>query len=1137
MLPILGALSVEFKVSVGSIGVAVGGSLMAEKMLSFDEDAWRSLERGVDRLADAVKVTLGPRGRNVVIDSKWGSPTITNDGVTVAREVDLEDPYENLGAQLAKEVATKTNDVAGDGTTTATVLAQAMVREGWRAVAAGADPIALKRGIDAAAEVVSERLLRAAREVTEKQDIAHVATISAQDQQIGVLIAEAIDKVGKGGVIAVEESQATDLELDFNEGLQFGNGYISPYFITDQDRLEAVLEDAYVLLHSGKISSMTDFLPVLEKIAQAKKPLLVVAEDVEGAALSTLVVNKIRGLLSVVAVKAPGFGDRRKAILGDMSVLTGGDVISELGLELSRAELDQLGRARRVVVTKDTTTLVDGAGDQSAIADRIRQICAEIDSADSDWDREKLQERLAKLAGGVCLLRVGAATEVELKEKKDRIEDAIVATRAAIEEGVIAGGGSMLVQVGANLGDLGRTGDEAAGVRVVRTALDEPCRWIALNAGAEGSVVVTKVAGLGEGHGFNAATGKYVDMFEAGIIDPVKVTRSALRNAASIAGMLLTTETIVAEEPEEPEHTHFAVAAETLARARVSEQKRRAATTANDGVPITNDNELAEPSENIGAGPSGAGPQEVHSAELRDQPKPEPGNADPPREEDSPTRLPGSHGRPPPPPPGSTKNGESTPPVRHLAANLPEQAPTGRRVSLLVWITLTEPAGSPSTPLRSWDVAPEGSDLTIIVSAPGLVPLGELEQDIRVPAAGDSAPIRFGFMAGRAGLHAITVRVFAGGTFLGELGLQISVEVGASLEEGPIRTAVMGTLAAEPGEVTLQVSRTDDDRYSFQLIGDALYPVELSRRLAGDPTVVVNDLVTELRAMAARTSPFTSPKLVRNRIRNLGAQLWADAVPEAIQRQFWAQVNNIQLFTVASDMDNVPWELLYPVDGSNEFGFLVDKFPVVRRVFGQGRVRQLPLSSAAYIVPPDSPTDAMDEILAVRKRLGGSVRDQGVVERLDRLVDLLDNAPGLLHFACHNSFTDQTGSVIRLAGGPLRPSDLAVLVQKDALSATSPLVFFNACRTAAEIPGLLHMMGWAKQFMGAGAGAFLGTLWAVRSTSARAFADAFYKAFVTARMPLGAASLEARRAIVDVDGDPTWLAYTIYGNPSATVAS
>jgi chaperonin GroEL len=524
------------------------------KILEFDEDARRSLERGVDKLANTVKVTLGPRGRNVVIDKKWGAPTITNDGVTVAKEIELDDPYENLGAQLAKEVATKTNDIAGDGTTTATVLAQAMVHLGLRSVAAGANPMDLKRGIDAAAAEVSERLLKSAREVTEQQEIAHVATISAQDSKIGALIAEAFDKVGKDGVVTVEESPTMGLELEFTEGLQFDKGYISQYFVTDQERLETVLEDAYVLVHQAKISSMADFLPLLEKVAQTKKPLLVIAEDVEGEALATIVVNKIRGLLNIAAVKAPGFGDRRKAMLADIATLTGATLVSEdLGIKLESVGLDSLGTARRIVVTKDNTTIVDGAGDQVAIQERIRQIQTEIEATDSDWDREKLQERLAKLSGGVCVLRVGGATEVELKEKKHRLEDAISATRAAIEEGIIVGGGAALVHVAAELDDLGKSGDVATGVTVVKKALSEPARWIALNAGQEGSVVVAKIADLPAGHGYNAATGEYGDLMAQGVIDPVKVTRSAVQNAASIAGMLLTTETLIVEKPADDE--------------------------------------------------------------------------------------------------------------------------------------------------------------------------------------------------------------------------------------------------------------------------------------------------------------------------------------------------------------------------------------------------------------------------------------------------------------------------------------------------------------------------------------------------------------------------------------------------------
>ena len=527
---------------------------MAAKSLQFNDEARRALERGVDALANAVKVTLGPKGRNVVIDKSYGAPTITNDGVTIAREVELDDPYENLGAQLAKEVATKTNDVAGDGTTTATVLAQALVKEGLRNVAAGAAPSALKRGIDKAVSAVNERLLEVAREVNGKEEVANVAAVSAQSPEIGELIAEAIDKVGKDGVITVEESQTFGTELELTEGMQFDKGYISPYFVTDADRQEAVLEDAFVLINQGKISSVSDVLPLLEKVVQAGKPLVIIAEDVDGEALSTLVVNKIRGTFTSAAVKAPGFGDRRKATLEDIAVLTGAQVVApEVGLKLDQVGLEVLGKARRVVVTKDDTTIIDGAGSAEAVADRSRQLKAEIEASDSDWDREKLQERLAKLAGGVCVIRVGAATEVELKERKHRIEDAVSATRAAVEEGIVAGGGSALVHASLAIDGLELTGDEAVGASIVRKAVVEPLRWIAENAGLEGYVAVEKVRTMEPGSGLNAATGEYVDLIAGGIIDPVKVTRSALTNAASIASMVLTTETLVVEKKvEEP---------------------------------------------------------------------------------------------------------------------------------------------------------------------------------------------------------------------------------------------------------------------------------------------------------------------------------------------------------------------------------------------------------------------------------------------------------------------------------------------------------------------------------------------------------------------------------------------------------
>ena len=525
------------------------------KILKFDDDARRSLEAGVNRLADAVKVTIGPKGRNVVLDKKFGAPTITNDGVSIAREIELEDPFENMGAQLVKEVATKTNDVAGDGTTTATVLAQALVREGLRNVAAGANPIGVKRGIESAVAAAVDSIAAAAKEVDEKSEIAQVAAISAADPQIGEVIADAIDKVGKDGVVTVEESNTFGLELEFTEGMQFDKGFLSPYFVTDLERQEAVLDDPYILFVNGKISSVQDLLPVLEKVMQGGKPLLIVAEDVEGEALATLVVNKIRGTFSSVAVKAPGFGERRKAMLQDMAVLTGGQVIAEeVGLKLDNTTLDLLGRARKVVVTKDNTTIVDGAGTSEDVAGRVAQIKREIDETDSDWDREKLQERLAKLSGGVAVVKVGAATEVELKEKKHRIEDALSATRAAIEEGVVAGGGTALVRakpaVAAAVESL--SGDEQTGAGIVLRALDAPARLIADNAGAEGAVVVQQLERESGNVGYNAATGEFEDLLKAGVIDPAKVTRAALQNAASIAGLLLTTEALVADKPEEP---------------------------------------------------------------------------------------------------------------------------------------------------------------------------------------------------------------------------------------------------------------------------------------------------------------------------------------------------------------------------------------------------------------------------------------------------------------------------------------------------------------------------------------------------------------------------------------------------------
>ena len=522
------------------------------KIIAFNEEARRGLERGMNVLADAVKVTLGPRGRNVVLEKKWGAPTITNDGVSIAKEIELDDPYEKIGAELVKEVAKKTDDVAGDGTTTATVLAQALVREGLRNVAAGSNPMALKRGIEKAVIAVTDELSKMAKNVETKEQIAATASISAADETIGAMLAEAMDKVGKEGVITVEESNTFGLELELTEGMRFDKGYISPYFVTDTDRMETVLEDAYILIANSKITNIKDMLPILEKVMQSGKPLAIIAEDVEGEALATLVVNKIRGTFRSVAVKAPGFGDRRKAMLQDIAILTGAQVVSEeVGLKLEATTMDLLGRARKIVVTKDETTIVEGAGDAEQIAGRVAQIRAEIEKSDSDYDREKLQERLAKLAGGVAVIKAGAATEVELKERKHRIEDAVRNAKAAVEEGIVAGGGVALLQAAkVAFAKLKLTGDEATGAKIVELAVEAPLKQIAINAGMEGGVVVEKVSHLEAGFGLNAATGEYVDMIKAGIIDPAKVTRSALQNAASIAALFLTTEAVIADKPE-----------------------------------------------------------------------------------------------------------------------------------------------------------------------------------------------------------------------------------------------------------------------------------------------------------------------------------------------------------------------------------------------------------------------------------------------------------------------------------------------------------------------------------------------------------------------------------------------------------
>jgi chaperonin GroEL len=1044
------------------------------RQIEFDDESLRRVERGLDKLADAVKVTLGPKGRQIVLEKKFAAPTVTNDGMTIAREIELDDPFENIGAQFGISAATRTNDAVGDGTTTATVLVQALVKGGLRNVAAGADPLALGRGISKAADAVSDALLSEALPVTDKNVIANVGTAASRDEEVGQIVAEAMTQVGPDGVVAVEESATTSTELVITNGVGFDKGLISAFFITDYDSQAAVLEDAYVLLYQDSISSLPDLLPVLEKVAASGKPLLIIAEDVKGEALSTLVVNAIRKTLKAVAVMAPYFGDRRKAFLEDLAVVTDGRVVNpDAGPPLAEVGLGVLGTARRIVVTKDTTTIVDGGGTKEAIAQRAAYVRREIATSDSDWDREKLEERLAKLSSGAAVIQVGAASQTALAERMERVADAIAAAHAAVEEGVVAGGGSALVQARGVLDKLRSTlsGDEALGVDLVSDALTAPLYWIATNAGLNARLVVRKVAGLPNRHGLNAATLAYGDLVADGVVDPVKVTRSAVLNAASVTRMVLSAETALVDQTQ-------------TVSAQADSRSGRA--SADPGWSFRGDsgNILQPPPRGPGGGP-GEGSEPPSSA------------------------------------------------PRHLHAEMPERIQTERRLSLIVAITLAPQDGS--SVLKYFPVPQGGVTVTIIVSCPGLVPLDDIEQDIYVPATSDSAPHRFTFMAGPVGLHTVTIDAYSGGTHLGAVRLQISILESAATSEPRRRTVPLSSTTMEPGEVTLQV-RPGLGGYQFQLIGDTIYKDEPSPM--GESRAEISQLVAELNLMAKGKSGYSTPELVREHLKSLGIQLWQAAVPDRVKEQFLeqAEADRIRTVTIVGDHDFVPWELLYPMSRDFNEGFLAEQFPVVRRAYAKHRVTALPIDSAAYIVPDKSLSDAMDEVTAIRTLLGAQVGDRGIISQLSAVRDLVldPGLPSILHFACHNNF-DKGGSSVTLEGGPWKPSDLAEAVARTTLAAGHPLVFFNACRSSGKISWFSQMSGWASSFIEAGAGAFIGSLWAVRSSAAREFAEAFYEHFVDKAQPLGIASLRARQAISGDSGDPTWLAYSIYGNPATVI--
>ena len=1118
---------------------------MAAKMIAFDEDARRGLERGMNQLADAVKVTLGPKGRNVVLEKKWGAPTITNDGVSIAKEIELEDPWEKIGAELVKEVAKKTDDVAGDGTTTATVLAQALVREGLRNVAAGANPMSLKRGIEAAVERVSEELSKLAKDVETKEQIASTASISAGDTAIGEMIAEAMDKVGKEGVITVEESNTFGLELELTEGMRFDKGYIAPYFVTDPERLEAVLEDPYILLCGSKISSVKDLLLLLEKVMQTGKPLVIIAEDVEGEALATLVVNKMRGLFRSVAVKAPGFGDRRKAMLGDIAILTGGQVISEeVGLKLDNVDLDVLGRARKVVVTKDETTIVDGAGDADQISGRVNQIRTEIDNTDSDYDREKLQERLAKLAGGVAVIKAGAATEVELKERKHRIEDAVRNAKAAVEEGVVPGGGVALLQAGANAFEkLDLFGDERTGAMIVRRALEEPLKQIAVNAGLEGGVVVEKVRTLPAGQGLDASTGDYVDMFKAGIIDPAKVTRSALQNAASIAGLFLTTEAVIAEKPE----------------------KEKALVAAGHSAGSTRPERLS--SAGSGARPRDVVPRYPAPADHARPEKPAAGDPKPPAPADERDNTDG--------------NGDEAVGQREAWPRLscPDTVVAGAAFDLYVGLAGEEDprvggTGQFRVPVGEFElkVAIEASGFVIRRGSPKFT-LRVTPNDPFPVCAVRLEPIEDpGFRDRR-----IDAFFSLGGEMLGYAARDVTVvathEEAATARErrhphaddksAQSAIPLSGTGEARP-DLTIRI--TKDPKQPTMHIWNVESPhvdtlltlLESPRSDLGDPAAFLGEVVRQASDALDVEHGFQA-------LRGMGLTM-AQQIPAEIQ-DIIRQVADLcapipPAVLLATQDPYIPWELavLEPPVGTagGRSPFLgaqvaIGRWPLPkqppppRRAPKSVTVRDRAVITGSYVgvVGAGQLPDAEEEAKCLLDAWPGAKR---IPATWREVIDCLEGDPpaDVLHFALHGKF-DQSGRQegIYLIGKQPGEDDqyrVEILspydVKATSLGRRGPLVFLNACQVGASREVLGDYAGMAEAFLHAGASAVIAPLWSIDDRAAKTLALSFYKSVSGVAGKPPAEILREERARVDrssVREDPppplVCLSYQFFGNP------
>ena len=1069
---------------------------MAAKMIAFDEDARRGLERGMNQLADAVKVTLGPKGRNVVLEKKWGAPTITNDGVSIAKEIELEDPWEKIGAELVKEVAKKTDDVAGDGTTTATVLAQALVREGLRNVAAGANPMSLKRGIEAAVERVSEELSKLAKDVETKEQIASTASISAGDTAIGEMIAEAMDKVGKEGVITVEESNTFGLELELTEGMRFDKGYISPYFATDPERMEGVLDDPYILIVNSKVSANKDLLPLLDKVVQSGKALAIIAEDVEGEALATLVVNKIRGLFKSVAVKAPGFGDRRKAILGDIATLTGGQVISEeVGLKLESADVNLLGRARKIVVTKDETTIVDGAGDAEQISGRVNQIRAEIENTDSDYDREKLQERLAKLAGGVAVIKAGAATEVELKERKHRIEDAVRNAKAAVEEGVVPGGGVALLQAGINaFKKLELFGDEWIGATIVRRGLEEPLKQIAINAGLEGGVVAEKVKTLSAGHGLDAATGEYVDMFKAGIIDPAKVTRSALQNAASIAALFLTTEVVIAEKPEKEKA--LAVAGRNTGS---SQSRRRTGADSQAGS----------------SSRSGAGVLHYPTPANRNLPE-------------KPVDV-----KPKSPPVHVIEPGTFNPaPARNLVGTVDSDIELRQVFHLALQIKTAIPEPKLGVEQSSMPIDLPRGELFALLTADSLFSIiGSGGIKVPVPRTGDGPECGFTVRADALGTGELSVDVYQGTELLGILRFKVNVHNAARQGEAQSAAITVRQTEIAQGLMIVMLSGRKAKRSIRLGVGDMWYE---EHTLRINPKILEKELLhisAKLNDLSEGNAPG-SFSTKSHELHGVGKKLF-NLLPSDFLHEFAARRSGAVSLAVKGE-SQLPWELMAD---SDDDAFLVDSLRISRWPNACEPASPICLSNAIFAYT-DYVADAAVEIRDIGDLLHPGEDPALIAEPEELFVRMQAGDFGLFHFSGH------------AAGGGSSPAKSLVLgqdhfftldlmedVPRDSLVQARPVVFLNACGSASGSSEQTLFDHWAKLFIKRGAGAFIGSLWNIRSTTANRFGVEVYRSIQEgAATTLGEAVNLARRSSGRDYSDPTRLAYALYGKDSAPIS-